>query len=112
MLRKTAVITVALLVLSACGGSGSLPSSCKDALKSYAKLEPEQQSRVDSHYVLRSLLSMGEGDAAKAFKEWNKLTEAKYEAMVKMQGKKSANLLIEETEKSCRSWQKEVDAVK
>ncbi|MCP2041493.1 metal-dependent amidase/aminoacylase/carboxypeptidase family protein [Neisseria sp. HSC-16F19] len=114
MLRKTAVITAALLTLSACGGGGSLPSSCKDALKAYAKLAPELQSEVkmSSRYMLESLLKAGDGDAGKAFKEWNKQAEAQYEAMAKTQGKKTAKLLIEETEKSCRSWQKDIDAVK
>lgn len=110
MLRKTAMMTAALLTLSACGG-GSLPSSCKDALKDYAKLEPEQREQVESRFILNIMMDQGNGDAATAIEQWEKQVEAEYEAISKMQGSKSADLLIEQTETTCQSWQKEIDAV-
>lgn len=100
----------ALIYLSLLGGCGksTLPSSCADALHSYAKLSDAQKAQFGAApgnmiyaMMLGGMLRSGGGEADKAVELWTKRYEAEYERTEKNSGAKSAQLGAEQTKETC-----------
>ena len=108
-MKKTALILATLFSLSACGG-GKLPSSCVDALKGFAALDDAQKEQLNAVTAmgLNAVLSQSNGDVSKAIDAWKTVTEAKYEAISKHRGSKTADLFISQSEQQCEEWKQEI----